>query len=519
MVNYEVTVYTGNLHSSATSNNVYIKLVGTDGESHPEWLADILGIFKFTTGAVSTFTVSCPKSIGKLLMIQLNKGSQMILPDNAWFPDKVEVKSPEGDTYHFPIYRWIANNDVHIFREGKVLLVFEDTHPLGKYCRERELGFRGKDYEWKLYSPGVPHCIEPEDPSSLPYEVQFSFTKFSEFRLTAFQGLIELKLDGLADCEEKWSDLDDIYRVARGKETDRSDYVQKHWKDDDFFGYQFLNGVNPMLIRRCSVLPENFPLTDGMVFLRGEQSLEDELKNGNIYLCDYKLLDGVETNTVNGKKQYLMAPLVLLHKTPEDKMMPIATQLKQTPAEDNPIFLPSDSEYDWLLAKTFVRSAEFSYHQLNVHLLRTHLLAEVFAVSLLRNVPMVHPLYKLLVPHTRYTLQINVLARKRLISPDGFFPQYSATNTDGMITFLKRSLSELTYSSLCMPEDIVERGLQDVPNFFYRDDGLKLWEIIYRFVEGVLTYYYKTDADVQKDAELQKWILDIFEKGFLSNTD
>uniref|UniRef100_A0A3Q2NY64 Arachidonate 15-lipoxygenase type B n=1 Tax=Fundulus heteroclitus TaxID=8078 RepID=A0A3Q2NY64_FUNHE len=340
-------------------------------------------------------------------------------------------------------------------------------------------------YSWDSYEKGLPHCIKADKPNELPPEVTFSYTKEFGFGYTLFT---------------------------------RLDYVHLHWKDDDFFGYQFLNGVNPMMIRRCDTLPDNLPLTDNMVFLHGQCSLAEEIKNGNIFLCDYKVLDGIPTNVINGKKQYLMAPLVLLQKTEENKIMPIAIQLKQKPAEDNPIFFPTDSEYDWLLAKIFVRSADFNVHQLNAHLLRTHLLAEVFAVSLLRNVPMVHPLYKLLVPHTRYTLYINVLARLRLISPDGVFNHVSNHLCKGMSEILRRSLSSMTYTSLCIPDDIAERGLENVPNFYYKDDGIEIWKTIHRFVKGIISFYYRTNSDIENDPELQKWIKEIFEYGFLSLT-
>ena len=33
-----------------------------------------------------------------------------------------------------------------------------------------------------------------------------------------------------------------------------------------------------MLIQRCSALPENFPVTDDMVFLHGQGTLEDEMQ-------------------------------------------------------------------------------------------------------------------------------------------------------------------------------------------------------------------------------------------------
>ncbi|XP_061626744.1 arachidonate 12-lipoxygenase, 12R-type-like [Phyllopteryx taeniolatus] len=512
MVDYEVTVYTGDRLNSTTLNPVHIKLVGTDGESERMWLRSLV-IF---SGSVSTYSVSCPNSLGQLVLIELDKRQFFLLPNDAWFPDKVEIKSPERDIYTFPIYCWINDSETHRFREGKALRIFDESNSLGQHARKQELRQRSVDYGWNFYYSGLPYTIKADGPTSLPNELQFSFTKTTEFAFTTVTGLAELQLKGLDDNRENWESLDNINEMLRFKRTVVSDYVQEHWKEDEFFAYQFLNGVHPTLIQRCKTLPKNFPVTDDMVFISDGSNLSQELKEGNIYLCDYKNLDGFPANTIEGIQQYLMAPLVLLHKRPDDKLMPIAIQLKQTPAEDNPIFLPTDSTYDWLIAKIFVRSADFSEHQINTHLLRTHLLAEVFVVSLLRNVPMVHPLYKLLIPHTRYTLHINELGRIRLMGPIGVFTKFAGSGGETLMKIMVSSLSSITYRSLCLPDDIADRDMQDLPNFHYRDDGLQLWNIIFKYVQGVIQYYYKSDDEIQLDSELQTWIWDIFKYGFLS---
>ena len=56
----------------------------------------------------------------------------------------------------------------------------------------------------------------------------------------------------------------------------------KHWQEDLMFGYQFLNGCNPVMIQRCTKLPEKFPVTTEMVecSLERNLTLEQEIEVG-----------------------------------------------------------------------------------------------------------------------------------------------------------------------------------------------------------------------------------------------
>lgn len=50
-------------------------------------------------------------------------------------------------------------------------------------------------------------------------------------------------------------------------------------------------------------------------------------QKGNIFLADYRILEGIPTIELNGRKQHHCAPLCLLHFGPEGNMMPIAIQV------------------------------------------------------------------------------------------------------------------------------------------------------------------------------------------------
>lgn len=109
--------------------------------------------------------------------------------------------------------------------------------------------------------------------------------------------------------------------------------------------------------------------------------------------------------------------------------------------------------------------------QMITHLLRTHLTMECFAVSSWRNLPSIHPVFKLLFPHIRSVMAINTMGRKELISKGGVSDITLSIGGGGHIELIQKYFKKFTWDMLDIPKDLERRGLTDkekLPNFLYR---------------------------------------------------
>ncbi|XP_020792123.1 arachidonate 12-lipoxygenase, 12S-type isoform X2 [Boleophthalmus pectinirostris] len=511
---YTVTVATGTSEYSGTNNYIYVTLVGEQGESE-RTLLDNPGL-DFCRGAVDEYKVSSPSPLGRLLLVRLEKQKYWV--EDNWFCRYVIVTDPDGHTATFPCLRWLIGDTKVEIREG-VAKTFKDDEFVPELLahRKAELEERQKNYRWLKWAPGIPHCIDAPTEADLPQDARFDNEKRSDFEYSLQYALMELSLKKLAiRFGKSWDDLEDFRRIFWKLKSPIAEYCMEHWKEDWFFGYQCLNGCNPRMIQQCTKLPDKFPVTADMVqsSLCHKTNLDKELKAGNIFLLDYSIMEGLPANVIKNKPQYIAAPLCLLYQHPDDGLIPIAIQLGQSPGDDTPIFLPKDPPLAWLLAKAWVRHSEFQIFQVLSHLLRTHLVGEVFCVATLRQLPAVHPIYKLLAPHQRYTLEINCRGRTQLISSNGIFKRVVSTGGEALLILAQREYKVLTYRSLQPHHDFTDRGVTRIPKYFYRDHALLLWDVIHNFVSGIVNLYYKSDCDVEKDHELQAWIREVTEEGF-----
>ena len=161
-------------------------------------------------------------------------------------------------------------------------------------------------------------------------------------------------------------------------------------------------------------------------------------------------------------------------------------------------------------------------HQAFTHYTSCHATMEVYAMGTQRNLPDPHPIFKLLVPHLRYTMAINSRARASLINPGGVIDQFFGIGGEGLVEAWKRCGATYNVHTSNIKRWAKERGVENaeqLPGYYYRDDGIKVWDALESYASDIINEFYQTDEDVVKDEELQSWAEDIHTNGFPAYRD
>uniref|UniRef100_A0A7N1A9D3 Lipoxygenase n=1 Tax=Kalanchoe fedtschenkoi TaxID=63787 RepID=A0A7N1A9D3_KALFE len=313
------------------------------------------------------------------------------------------------------------------------------------------------------------------------------------------------------------------------------------WLHDQEFARHTVAGNNPFSIK----LLKEFPIVsklDPEVYGAPESALTKEIVEAEIksmsvdqalagkrlFILDHHdmLLPFIEKmNSKPGKKAY--ASRTIFFHTESGTLTPIAIELSLPDAEKR-VFTnghDSTSEWNWKFAKAHVCSNDAAVHQYVNHWLRTHGSVEPYIIATHRQLSSMHPIYKLLHPHMRYTLETNANTRQNLIQGGGIVEASFSTGECGM------ELSSAAYDTMwrfdmeALPADLLRRGMavedpaalcgvklvrEDYP---YAADGLLVWSAIQEWVESYVNHFYTDAEEVKSDAELQAWWSEIINKG------
>ncbi|KAF5441840.1 hypothetical protein F2P56_037215, partial [Juglans regia] len=252
------------------------------------------------------------------------------------------------------------------------------------------------------------------------------------------------------------------------------------WLRDNEFSRQTLAGLNPVnieILKEFPILSELDPavygppesaLTKELIEqeLNG-LSVEKAIEEKRLFILDYHdmLLPFIKKiNSLPGRKSYASRTIFFYTKT--GLLRPIAIELSLPPAPSSPqnkrVYThghDATMHWTWKLAKAHVCSNDAGVHQLVNHWLRTHACMEPYIIATHRQLSSMHPIYKLLHPHMRYTLEINALARQSLINGGGIIEACFSPGNYAM------ELSSAAYKSLwrfdmeALPADLLRRGM------------------------------------------------------------
>ncbi|KAH0731603.1 hypothetical protein KY289_002791 [Solanum tuberosum] len=319
------------------------------------------------------------------------------------------------------------------------------------------------------------------------------------------------------------------------------------WRTDEEFGREMLAGINPVLITRLQEFPPKSNLDPNIYGNQNStitrEQIEDKLdgltvdeaiKANMLFILNHH--DIVmpylrRINTTTNTETYASRTLLFLQDNGTLKPLAIELSLPHPDGDQfgtvSKVYTPSDQGVEgsiWQLAKAYAVVNDSGIHELISHWLNTHAVIEPFVIATNRQLSVLHPIHKLLLPHFRDTMNINALGRHQLINSAGTVELTFFTAKYSM------EMSAVVYKNWIFPEqalpaDLIQRGMavedsssphgirlliQDYP---YAVDGLKIWSAIKSWVTEYCNFYYKSDDTVQKDSELQAWWKELREEG------
>jgi arachidonate 15-lipoxygenase len=281
--------------------------------------------------------------------------------------------------------------------------------------------------------------------------------------------------------------------------------VSKLFKKDDWFAWMRVAGPNPLVIERVKNISQVFISEDKYQIFIPEESLEEAVSKGRLYIADYTIVSQIEAGSYPNKQKYITAPKALF-VVKDRTLVPVGIKI------DNIVFYPN-TDWSWEIAKAFVQIADANHHELISHLGHTHLVIEAFVLATRRCLAPNHPLNILLLPHFEGTLFINDQAQKRLVTAEAPVDALLAGNINSSRQFTVQSVQNFNFNKAMLPMTFANRGVDDpnlLPSYPYRDDGLLIWNAIKQWVADYLNIYYQnSDDNVKNDTELQAWIAEL----------
>ncbi|XP_033100800.1 arachidonate 5-lipoxygenase-like [Anneissia japonica] len=483
---YQVLVKTSERKGAGSKARVHIALINRDGKRSKDYKIDTGFREELEKGGQNIFPINL-KDFGEIAKVELWRDRR--LGKNDWCVEWIMIRdNVREDIYEFPINRWITAGGMRKrwSRYDSILPQNDPDH----IQRKKELEMKRLQYLFHQKFPGLPAQVK-----DVPCDETFT-TDYMKFILsTKMRMKIHTELIMLTTKPFKTlKDIEDVYRYS----FELPEAVHG-WDNDRYFGNQAMNGCNPNVIQLCTEIPNNFGVTSQMVepFLEGK-TLDECLQNNRIFIVDHKFLEGIPNITV---------PMALYYSNDNNDLLPIAIQLYQQAASDNPVFLPSDPKYTWMMAKLWFNLADASHHEACSHLALTHFILETISVAVNRNLSPSHPLFRLVAPHLHFVMAINSRGLGRLLAKGGVFDTLFSMRLDGTHAVIAKAFEVWSFTEDgIFPENLKKRKLYDasiLPNYYNREDGIPIWEAIKTYVATIVKHYYPSNNDIVFDFELQ----------------